>query len=120
MEDNGEHKSPHVCLEEGEAPPKQVLQVHMPVEVLMNQSVPFPCILVEIWGVPEVLVELSVCKARNVSVEVRDELKHHEEAAEVDQQNGQVEGTEDLSHCHAITQQVWEGDQLTLIQLINE
>lgn len=52
------------------------------------------------------MVELSVCKARNVSVEVRDELKHHEEAAEVDQQNGQVEGTEDLSHCHAITQQV--------------
>ena len=78
VEYDAEHESPHHGLEHSDVVPFQVLQVEVSVQVLMHQSVPFPGVFLKVGRVPEVLVELSVRKTRQFSVEVGEKVEYQE------------------------------------------
>jgi hypothetical protein len=49
------------------------------VKVLVDRPIPFPREFIEVSSVPEVLVELSICEARELGIKVEAKLKGDEE-----------------------------------------
>ena len=83
----------HLGLEDSDTiflPSFEQIKVNMSVQVFMYWSVPFPCILIEICSIPEILIKLAVCEACQFCIEIRTELKYQEKEAEINGQNGKI------------------------------
>jgi hypothetical protein len=57
----------------------------------VDYLIPFSTVFIIGCGIPEVLIELSVCKPRDISVEVCCNLKEDNEAYQISQKNRHVE-----------------------------
>lgn len=62
----------------------------------MHQLIPLPGVLVEVWRIPEILVELSVLKAGELGVEIGCNVEYYVEAKEVYSHGRQVKGCVNL------------------------
>ena len=63
----------------------------------MHYLVPLPGVLVEVWRIPEILVKLTVLKARKLGVEIGGNVENDVEAKEVNSHGRQVEGCINLN-----------------------
>ena len=102
MEEHTEDEGSHYGLEDGELVSEQVFKIEMPLKVLVHETVPFPCIFVEVGCIPEVLVELPISEAWDLSVEVGHEIKDHEEADVVRKHDWQIPTWENFESIHAL------------------
>ena len=118
MKEGTEQKGDHNRLEHGHLVSHQVLKVEVSLQELMNESVPFPSVLVEVGCVPEVLVELTIGKARDLSVEVGHEVENQEEADVVRYHNGLVPTRKDLKGVNSFIKQSYQRYGHTLHYLI--
>ena len=55
----------------------------MSIKKLVDQSVPLASVLFHGRAIPEVLVELAICKARELCIEVAHKVEDQEEVYEV-------------------------------------
>ena len=83
MENHTKHKCPHVCLKYCEFPSNQILKINMSIEELMDKSIPFSSIFIEISRIPKILIKLSISKPRNIRIQIRCKLKYDEETTEI-------------------------------------
>lgn len=70
----------------------------MPIQELMDQFVPLSGVLIVCSSIPEILVELSISKARDLTPEVRGNFKHRHETNQVRQEDRKVESCEDFNN----------------------
>ena len=55
----------------------------MPMQVLMNRSIPFSGELIKISCIPKVLIELPITETSELSIEVCAKIKYQEEHREI-------------------------------------
>ena len=102
VEEHGEQECQTHGLEHCDWVAADVLKVEVSVQVFMDQSVPFPGVFIEVGSVPEVLVELSISETGHFRVEIGEKVEKDEETGEIGDQNGNVEGWEDLERSYAV------------------
>ena len=56
----------------------------------MYWSIPFSRVLIEISGIPKVLIELPITKASEFSIEVSAKIKYQEEHREIQSHDGKI------------------------------
>lgn len=64
----------------------------------MNHSVPLAIVFIESAGVPEILIELSICEFVHLSIEIGCEIEYHEESDQECDHNRLIPTREDF-HC---------------------
>ena len=62
----------------------------MPMKVLMDWSIPLPCILFKIGGIPEILIELPISESSQLRIEISDEIENEEEHREIETHDWQI------------------------------
>ncbi len=82
MEEDREQEGNEDGLEDGYSIPDEVLQEKVPMEVLMHYSIPLSIVLIEVGGIPKVLIELSISKSGQLSIEIRGEIESDEKRAQ--------------------------------------
>jgi len=68
----------------------QKVKIKVPVQVLMDRSIPFSGILIEISSIPKVLIELPITKTSELSVEICAKIKYQKEHREIQCHNGKI------------------------------
>jgi len=68
----------------------QKVKIKVPVQVFMYRSIPFSGVLIEISGVPKVLIELPITKTSELSVEICAKIEYQKEHREIQCHNGKI------------------------------
>lgn len=107
-------------MEDRQTVPVQVLQEEVPVQVLVHDAVPLPVVLIEVGGVPEVLVKLTVCETRELRVEIGAEVEREEEGDEPGDHDRLIPRGEHLLRLHALVEHVDQGRGHCLLDFIDQ
>ncbi len=79
MEEGTEHEGENYWLEYCQPIPVEILQEEVTMQVLMDYTVPFPIILIEIGSVPKILIELAIGETGELCVKIRTEVECQKE-----------------------------------------
>ena len=90
------------------------------MEVLIHDAIPLTVVLIEVGGVPEVLVELAIGETGQLRVEVRREVECDEEDAQEGEHHWLVPMCEHFLCLHTLEEHVDKREAHGLLHFIDQ